>query len=65
MVLLGDGAQVEPCFYPFEDSANLNARCTVCAERTIGSVNVLDAPDGTLPGHGSCGILFWSVWRRC
>jgi hypothetical protein len=22
-------------------------RCMVCAERTIGSVNVLDAPDGT------------------
>jgi hypothetical protein len=23
-------------------------RCTVCAKRTIGSENVLDAPDGTL-----------------
>jgi hypothetical protein len=23
-------------------------RCTVCAERTIGSEIVLDAPDGTL-----------------
>jgi hypothetical protein len=26
MVLLGDKAQVEPCFGSFEDSANLNAR---------------------------------------
>jgi hypothetical protein len=23
-------------------------RCTVCAKRTVGSVIVLDAPDGTL-----------------
>ena len=27
-------------------------RCTVCAERTIGSEIVLDAPDGTLGDVG-------------
>ena len=48
MVLLGDEAQVEACFGPFGDSANLDAdRCTVCAKRTIGSEIVLDAPDAT------------------
>ena len=48
MVLLGDEAQVEAHFGPFGDSANLDVRSyTVCAERTIGSKIVLDAPDGT------------------
>jgi hypothetical protein len=48
MVLLGDEAQVEARFGPFRDSANLDARrCTVCAERTIGSEIILDASDGT------------------
>ena len=48
MVPLGDRAKVEPRFGPVRDSANLDAdRCTVCAERTIGSEIVLDAPDGT------------------
>ena len=48
MVLLGDEAEVEAYFGPFGDSANLDAdRCMVCAERTIGSEIVLDAPDGT------------------
>ena len=32
--------------------------CTVCAERTIGSEIILDAPDGTLRWRGSCGISF-------
>ena len=32
--------------------------CTVCAERTIGSEIILDAPDGTLRWCGSCGISF-------
>ena len=37
MVLLGDEAQVEACFSPFRDSANLEKdRCTVCTKRTIG-----------------------------
>ena len=48
MVLLGDEAQVEACFSPFGDSANLDAdRCMVCAEHTIGLEIILDAPDGT------------------
>ena len=48
MVLLGDEAQVQARFGVFRDSANLNAdRCMVCAERTIGSEIILDAPDGT------------------
>ena len=32
--------------------------CTVCAERTIGSEIILDAPDGTPRRRGSCGISF-------
>ena len=48
MVLLGDEAHVEAHFGPFGDSANLDVdRCTVCAECTIGSEIILDAPDGT------------------
>jgi hypothetical protein len=38
MVLIGDMAQVDACFGPFGDSANLDAnRCMVCIERTIRS----------------------------
>ena len=33
-------------------------RCTVCAKHTIGLEIILDAPDGTPRGRGSCGILF-------
>ena len=48
MVLLGDKAQVEPRFGTFGDSANLDVdRCTVCAERTIGSEIILDTSNGT------------------
>ena len=48
MVLLGDEAQLEARFGPFGDSANLDIdNCTVCAERTIGSEIILDAPDAT------------------
>jgi hypothetical protein len=48
MILLGDKAQLDAHFGPFGDSANLDQdRCTVCAERTIGSEIILDAPDGT------------------
>ena len=48
MVLLGDEAQLKARFGPFGDSGNIDARwCTVCAERTIGSEIILDAPDGT------------------
>ena len=46
MVLLGDEAQLEAHFGPFGDSANLDIRsCMVCAERTIVSEIILDAPD--------------------
>ena len=48
MELRGDEAQVEARFGPFGDSANLDIdNCTVCAERTIGSEIILEAPDGT------------------
>ena len=48
MVLLGDEAQVQAHFGPFRDCANLDAdKCMVCAERSIGSEIILDAPDGT------------------
>ena len=48
MVLLGDEAQVDACFVLFGDSAKLTQdMCTGCAERTIGSEIILDAPDGT------------------
>ena len=47
MVLLGDEAQVQAYFSPFRDCANLDAdKCTVCAERTIGSEIVLDIANG-------------------
>jgi hypothetical protein len=47
MILLGDDAQVEARFSPFGDSAKLDARCTDCAERTIGSEIILDTADVT------------------
>ena len=48
MVLLGDEAQVDACFSLFEIVlTKTQDRCTVCAESTIGSEIVLDAPDGT------------------
>jgi hypothetical protein len=48
MELLDDKAQVEARFGPFGDSANLTqGTCMVCAEYTIGSEIVLDAPNGT------------------
>jgi hypothetical protein len=54
MALLGDEAQMEACFGPFGDSANLlQDRCTVCAESTIGSEIILGAPDGTTRWCGS------------
>jgi hypothetical protein len=57
--LKGDEAQVEPRFGTFGDSASLDARLVlVCAERTVGSEIVLEAPDGTPKLRGSCGILF-------
>ena len=46
MVVLRDEDQVEACFGPLGDSADVD-RCTVCAKHTIGSEIILDAPDGT------------------
>jgi hypothetical protein len=48
MVLLGDEALVEARFVPFGVVLILTQdRCTGCAERTIGSEIVMDAPGGT------------------
>jgi hypothetical protein len=48
MVLLGDEAQVKAHFSPLGDTAIFEQdRCTVCAERTIGSEIILDATNGT------------------
>ena len=48
MVLLGDGAQLEARFGPFGVVLILTQDWrTVCAEGTIGSEIILDAPDGT------------------
>ena len=48
MVLLGDELEVETHFSPFGDSANLDTdRCMVCAEHTLGSEIILDAPNET------------------
>ena len=48
MLLLGDEAQLEARFGPFDDSVILTEdRCTVCAKRTIGSEITSNAPDGT------------------
>ena len=33
-------------------------KCMFCAERSIGSEIILDAPDGTPRSHGSCEISF-------
>jgi hypothetical protein len=44
--LLGDVGHVESCFGPFEVGVSVHARM-VCIKRTIGSVIILDAPDGT------------------
>ena len=52
MELLGDVGLVESRFGPFGDSVNLaQDKCTVCAERTIGSEIVSDAPDGSPRWH--------------
>jgi hypothetical protein len=37
--------------------------CTICVERIVGSEIVLEAPDGTPRGHGSCGISLRSVFK--
>jgi hypothetical protein len=48
MELLGDAGHVKSCFDLFSDVLILmQDMCMVCAERTIGSNIILDAPDGT------------------
>ena len=48
MELLGDVGHLESRLVHLEMVLVLvQDRCTVCAERTIGSDIVLDAPDGT------------------
>ena len=62
MVLLGDEAQVEACFGPFGDSANLDARSVHGLRRTYHRLrNRLHAADGTPQRRGSCGISFGPV----
>jgi hypothetical protein len=49
MVLLGDGLNWNVISVRLEIVLILKQDwCTVCAERTIGSEIILDAPDGTL-----------------
>ena len=49
MVLLGDEAQLEYLVSVHLDIVLIltQERCTICAERTIGSEIILGAPDGT------------------
>jgi hypothetical protein len=48
MVLLGDDTQVEARFSPFGDMLiSTQDSCSVCADRTIGTKIILDAPDET------------------
>ena len=49
MVVLGDEARVQYLILVNLEIVQIlmQDRCTVCAERTIGSEIVLDAPDGT------------------
>ena len=45
---LGDVGHVEPRFDPLEIVLVLvQDRCMICAESTIGTEIILDAPDGT------------------
>ena len=48
MELLGDVCHVESHFGPFGDNVSVGSRqVPICAERTTGSENILDAPYGT------------------
>jgi hypothetical protein len=48
VVLLGDEAELKLVSVHLEIVLNLKEdRCTVCAERTIGSENILNTLDGT------------------
>ena len=59
MVLLGDEAQGMLVLVRLKIVLILTQdRCTVCAECSLGSKIVLDAPDGNPRCRGSCGISF-------
>jgi hypothetical protein len=60
MVLLGDEAQMEAHFKSVLEIVLIlrQHRCTVCAERTIASNIILEAPDGTPRRRGSSGSSF-------
>ena len=48
MVILGDVGQLESHLVRLEmELVLVQERCMVCAEHTIGSEIILDAPDGT------------------
>ena len=47
MELLGDVGHVEPWICLEIVLVLVQDRCTVCAERSIGSEIILDKPDGT------------------
>jgi hypothetical protein len=48
MEILGDVGHVVSPFGPFIDSVSfMHDSCRVCAKHTIGSLIILDAPDGT------------------
>jgi hypothetical protein len=50
MEILGDVGHVVSPFGPFIDSVSfMHDSCRVCPKHTIGSLIILDAPDGT-PG---------------
>jgi hypothetical protein len=64
MELLDDVGHVDLVSVHLETvSVSLQYRCTVCAEHTIGSKIILDAPDGTPRGRCSGGSSFQSVCR--
>jgi hypothetical protein len=65
MELLCDVGQVESLISIHLETVLVSVQesCTVCAKRTIGSEILLDAPDGTPRGQGSCGCSLQSAWR--
>ena len=59
--LLGDVGHVECHFGAFGDSiVSVRDKCMFCAERSIGSEIILDAPDGTPRDTGHVESRFGS-----
>jgi hypothetical protein len=64
MELLGDEAQLEACFGPFGDSANLDEVHGL--RRTYYRLkNRLGCTRWKSQVSGSCGILFQFIWTQC